>query len=214
MFSLFFFFFKDLWNLSSLPLFLSFFLPSFLRALSLSSLKFPPVSWSFLEFPRVSSSFLKFPQVSSSSLEFYGFKWVQMSCLEFSWVPLSSFGFPWVSLSSFVFPWVALSCLSSLEFLKVRLGSLKKLMWKKGMLRFVPLFSWFFLTCFFLRALSYSTCLSIFFSFFRQSIFRTRTKNPECYVKPFIVLFENWIFTKIDHFWDKRIVEIIFLYLK
>ena len=109
-----------------------FFLPSLLRAL-------PKVPSSSLKFPCVPSCSLLFPRVPSSSLGFYGFKWVQVSSLEFPWVLLSSLEFSWVPLCS-----------------------LEKLMWKKGVFRFVSLFSWFFLMCFFLRALSYSTCLSIF----------------------------------------------------
>ena len=47
----------------------------------------------------------------------------------------------------------------------------------------------------FLREINYSASFYILlFSFFCQTIFRTRTKNPECYVKPFIVLFENYAF--------------------
>ena len=81
------------------------------------------------------------PLSSMSSLEFYefprvefhGFKWVQMS-------QMSSLYFLWVPLCSFEFPWEIDG---------------------KRSVEIVPIFSWLFLTCFFLRALSYS-CWSIF----------------------------------------------------
>ena len=106
MFALFLLFFSRLWNLSSLPLFLSF---------------FPPTT-------STSASF-KFPQVLQ----------VQMSSDEFPWVPLSS-------MSSDEIPWVPLS---SLELSWVLMSSFENLMWKKGVLRFILLFFWFFLKCFF-----------------------------------------------------------------